>query len=76
LVRDEEIRRVPLTRRTKKQPNACGRTVGKTAIAEGLYIELWTVMYLIMQHKIGLSDKGALIAGPQGEFEERLKSKK
>ncbi|MCI0472036.1 MAG: AAA family ATPase [Ignavibacteria bacterium] len=79
--REEEIRRVlqVLSRRTKNNPVLIGEPgVGKTAIAEGIAIRIFTgdVPENLKPKQIVALDMGALIAGAQyrGQFEDRLKS--
>jgi ATP-dependent Clp protease ATP-binding subunit ClpB len=79
--REEEIRRVlqVLSRRTKNNPVLIGEPgVGKTAIAEGIAIRIYTgdVPENLKTKQIVALDMGALIAGAQyrGQFEDRLKS--
>jgi ATP-dependent Clp protease ATP-binding subunit ClpB len=79
--REEEIRRVlqVLSRRTKNNPVLIGEPgVGKTAIAEGIAIRIFTgdVPENLKSKQIVALDMGALIAGAQyrGQFEDRLKS--
>jgi len=79
--RDEEIRRViqVLSRRTKNNPVLIGEPgVGKTAIAEGLALRIFSgdVPEGLKNKRVMSLDMGALIAGAKyrGEFEERLKS--
>lgn len=79
--RDEEIRRViqVLTRRTKNNPVLIGEPgVGKTAIAEGLALRIFSedVPEGLKNKKVMSLDMGALVAGAKfrGEFEERLKA--
>jgi ATP-dependent Clp protease ATP-binding subunit ClpB len=79
--REEEIRRVlqVLSRRTKNNPVLIGEPgVGKTAIAEGIAIRIFTgdVPENLKTKQLVALDMGALIAGAQyrGQFEDRLKS--
>jgi len=79
--REEEIRRVlqVLSRRTKNNPVLIGEPgVGKTAIAEGIAIRIFTgdVPESLKTKQLIALDMGALIAGAQyrGQFEDRLKS--
>ena len=79
--RDEEIRRViqVLSRRTKNNPVLIGEPgVGKTAIAEGLALRIFSedVPEGLKNKKVMSLDMGALVAGAKfrGEFEERLKA--
>jgi ATP-dependent Clp protease ATP-binding subunit ClpB len=79
--RDEEIRRLiqVLSRRTKNNPVLIGEPgVGKTAIAEGLALRVYSgdVPEGLKNKKVVALDMGALIAGSKyrGEFEDRLKA--
>ncbi len=79
--RDGEILRViqVLSRRTKNNPVLIGEAgVGKTAIIEGLALQIATndVPEILMGKRIVSLDLGAMIAGSRfrGDFEERLKS--
>jgi len=79
--RDKEIKRViqVLSRRTKNNPVLIGEPgVGKTAIAEGLAVEIVSGnVPEIMKDKVILTlDVSGLIAGSKyrGDFEERLKN--
>ncbi len=79
--RDEEIRRLiqVLSRRTKNNPVLIGEPgVGKTAIAEGLALRVYSgdVPEGLKNKKVVALDMGALIAGAKyrGEFEDRLKA--
>lgn len=78
--RDKEIKRVIqiLCRRKKNNPILVGEPgVGKTAIAEGLALNLsaGTVPKIIKDSKLFALDLGALLAGTKyrGDFEKRLK---
>ena len=78
--RDNEIKRVTqiLCRRKKNNPILVGEPgVGKTAIAEGLALNLaaGTVPKIIKDSKLYALDLGALLAGTKyrGDFEKRLK---
>ncbi len=78
--RDSEIKRVVqiLCRRKKNNPLLVGEPgVGKTAIAEGLALNLaaGTVPNIIKDSKLYALDLGALLAGTKyrGDFEKRLK---
>lgn len=77
--REEEIARVTqiLSRRTKNNPVLLGEPgVGKTAVAEGLAMEIaaGNVPELLKDKRIVSLDMGGLLAGSKyrGEFEERL----
>ncbi len=77
--REKEIARVMqiLSRRTKNNPVLLGEPgVGKTAIAEGLAMEIASdnVPELLRNKRIVSIDMGGLLAGSKyrGEFEERL----
>ncbi len=79
--RDLEINRVieVLARRKKNNPILLGETgVGKTAIAEGLALEISNknVPQFLEDAKIYSLDMGSLIAGTKyrGDFEKKLKS--
>ncbi|MDF1877933.1 ATP-dependent Clp protease ATP-binding subunit ClpA [Sulfurimonas sp. SAG-AH-194-L11] len=78
--RDSEIKRVIqiLCRRKKNNPILVGEPgVGKTAIAEGLALNLaaGTVPKIIKDSKLYALDLGSLLAGTKyrGDFEKRLK---
>ncbi|MEA3228222.1 MAG: ATP-dependent Clp protease ATP-binding subunit ClpA [Campylobacterota bacterium] len=78
--RDNEIQRVIqiLCRRKKNNPILVGEAgVGKTAIAEGLALNLTmgTVPNIIKKSKLFALDMSALVAGTKyrGDFEKRLK---
>ncbi|MDF1879499.1 ATP-dependent Clp protease ATP-binding subunit ClpA [Sulfurimonas sp. SAG-AH-194-C20] len=78
--RNSEIKRVTqiLCRRKKNNPILVGEPgVGKTAIAEGLALNLaaGTVPKIIKDSKLYALDLGALLAGTKyrGDFEKRLK---
>jgi ATP-dependent Clp protease ATP-binding subunit ClpA len=78
--RDDEIKRVIqiLCRRKKNNPILIGEPgVGKTAIAEGLALEIvaGNVPKIIKDAKLFALDLGALLAGTKyrGDFEKRLK---
>jgi len=79
--REKEIRRVTqiLCRRKKNNPILVGEPgVGKTAIAEGLALEIVAdnVPDIIQDSELYALDLGALLAGTKyrGDFEKRLKS--
>ena len=79
--RDNEISRVIeiLSRRKKNNPILVGEPgVGKTAIAEGLALEIANerVPEFLLKAKIFSLDMGSLIAGTKyrGDFEKKLKS--
>ncbi|TNE74242.1 ATP-dependent chaperone ClpB [bacterium] len=79
--RDHEIRRVMqiLTRRSKNNPVLVGEPgVGKTAIAEGLALRIYSgdVPEILKTKRVVALDMGALLAGAKfrGEFEDRLKA--
>ncbi|QOP41882.1 ATP-dependent Clp protease ATP-binding subunit ClpA [Sulfurimonas marina] len=79
--RDDEIRRVTqiLCRRKKNNPILVGEPgVGKTAIAEGLALNIAadTVPELLKGSQLYALDLGALLAGTKyrGDFEKRLKA--
>ncbi|MGI5949089.1 ATP-dependent Clp protease ATP-binding subunit [Peptoniphilus sp.] len=79
--REEEIKRIiqVLSRRTKNNPVLIGEPgVGKTAIAEGLALQIVSGnVPQIMKDKIILNlDVSAIVAGSKyrGDFEERLKN--
>jgi len=78
--RDAEIQRVIqiLCRRKKNNPILVGEAgVGKTAIAEGLALNIVSgnVPEIIQESKLFALDMGALVAGTKyrGDFEKRLK---
>ena len=78
--RDAEIQRVIqiLCRRKKNNPILVGEAgVGKTAIAEGLALNIVSgdVPQIIQESKLFALDMGALVAGTKyrGDFEKRLK---
>ena len=79
--RDKEIKRVIeiLARRKKNNPILLGETgVGKTAIAEGLALEIvnGNVPEFLSDAKIYSLDMGSMIAGTKyrGDFEKKLKA--
>lgn len=79
--RDKEIKRVIeiLARRKKNNPILLGETgVGKTAIAEGLALEIVNekVPEFLRDAKIYSLDMGSMIAGTKyrGDFEKKLKA--
>lgn len=79
--REEEIKRVIqiLSRRKKNNPILVGEPgVGKTAIAEGLALEIYnkTVPEILMNAKVYSLDMGSMLAGTKyrGDFEKKLKS--
>jgi ATP-dependent Clp protease ATP-binding subunit ClpA len=79
--RDKEIKRVIeiLARRKKNNPILLGETgVGKTAIAEGLALEIVNsnVPEFLSDAKIYSLDMGSMIAGTKyrGDFEKKLKA--
>ncbi len=79
--RDKEIKRVIeiLARRKKNNPILLGETgVGKTAIAEGLALEIvnGAVPEFLSDAKIYSLDMGSMIAGTKyrGDFEKKLKA--
>ncbi len=79
--RDQEINRTIqiLCRRTKNNPCLIGEPgVGKTAIAEGLAMKIYSgeVPYKLKNKEIFLLDLTALVAGTQfrGQFESRIKN--
>jgi len=79
--REKEIKRVIeiLARRKKNNPILLGETgVGKTAIAEGLALEIANknVPNFLQNFKIYSLDMGSLIAGTKyrGDFEKKLKA--
>ena len=79
--RDKEIARVVeiLARRKKNNPILLGETgVGKTAIAEGLALEIANenVPEFLKESKIYSLDMGSLLAGTKyrGDFEKKLKA--
>ncbi|MBQ1352178.1 MAG: ATP-dependent Clp protease ATP-binding subunit [Oscillospiraceae bacterium] len=78
--RQEEIQRVIqiLNRRQKNNPCLIGEPgVGKTAIAEGLAMQIYqgNVPYKLLDKEVYLLDLTALVAGTQfrGQFESRMK---
>ena len=78
--RDDEIKRVAqiLCRRKKNNPILVGEAgVGKTAIAEGLALDIVAgkVPLIIKEAELFALDLGALLAGTKyrGDFEKRLK---
>ncbi|TQS70625.1 AAA family ATPase [Ornithinibacillus gellani] len=78
--RDQEIKRVieTLNRRNKNNPVLIGEPgVGKTAIAEGLAVQIaeGTVPAKLMNKEVYLLDVASLVAntGIRGQFEERMK---
>ena len=78
--REEELERVIqiLNRRQKNNPCLIGEPgVGKTAIAEGLAMRIFTgnVPYKLRDKEVHLLDLTALVAGTQfrGQFESRMK---
>lgn len=79
--RDEELEKIQLVlaRRTKSNVLMVGDPgVGKTAIAEGLALNIHNgnVPKFIQDHKVFTLDVSALVAGSKyrGDFEERIKS--
>ncbi len=81
IAREEEIKRVIqiLSRRKKNNPILVGEPgVGKTAIAEGLALEIAnnTVPQVLKNAKVYSLDMGSLLAGTKyrGDFEKKLKS--
>lgn len=79
--REEEIHRVIqiLSRRKKNNPILVGEPgVGKTAIAEGLALEIAndTVPYTLKDAKVYSLDMGSMLAGTKyrGDFEKKLKT--
>ena len=79
--RDKEIKRVIeiLARRKKNNPILLGETgVGKTAIAEGLALEIAKseVPEFLKEAKVYSLDMGSMLAGTKyrGDFEKKLKS--
>ncbi|MEA3513321.1 MAG: ATP-dependent Clp protease ATP-binding subunit ClpA [Campylobacterota bacterium] len=79
--RDKEIKRVIeiLARRKKNNPILLGETgVGKTAIAEGLALEIAneTVPEFLKDAKVYSLDMGSMLAGTKyrGDFEKKLKA--
>ena len=79
--RDEEIRRVLqiLSRRTKNNPVLIGEPgVGKTAVAEGLALEIakGNVPEILKDKRVVSLDLTGMVAGAKyrGDFEERIKA--